>query len=111
MPSDPAHFDDPGLKAALRTLGSRQAAPTEMRDRLQQGILAQVEQAGVNGDSAARVPNTANIHFDHIDGEAMELVLELMDHHPAIELREAFVDVVSGDGEAHGDNRVGKAPS
>jgi len=40
-----------------------------MRDRLQQGILAQVEDAGVNGDGAARVPNTTNLHFDHIDGE------------------------------------------
>src|SRR5204863_4193848 len=36
-----------------------------------------VEQAGVNGDSAARVPNTANIHFDHIDGEAMVIALDL----------------------------------
>src|SRR5713226_6639071 len=31
------------------------------RDRLQQGILAQVEEAGVNGDAAQRVPNTTNI--------------------------------------------------
>jgi len=48
-----------------------------MRDRLQQGILAQVEDAGVNGDGAARVPNTVNIHFDHIDGEAMVIALDL----------------------------------
>ena len=48
-----------------------------MRDRLQQGILAQVEEAGVNGDGAARVPNTANIHFDHIDGEALVIALDL----------------------------------
>src|SRR5260370_3269565 len=50
---------------------------TAMRDRLQQGILAQVEQTGVNGDGAARVPNTANIHFDCIDGEAMVIALDL----------------------------------
>ena len=48
-----------------------------MRDRLQQGILAQVEEAGVNGEGAARVPNTTNIHFDHIDGEAMVIALDL----------------------------------
>jgi len=48
-----------------------------MRDRLQQGILAQVEDAAVNGDGAARVPNTCNIHFDHIDGEAMVIALDL----------------------------------
>jgi len=48
-----------------------------MRDRLQQGILAQIEEAGVNGDGAARVPNTTNIHFDHIDGEALVIALDL----------------------------------
>ncbi len=48
-----------------------------MRDRLQQGILAQVEDAGVNGEGAPRVPNTSNIHFDHIDGEAMVIALDL----------------------------------
>ncbi len=48
-----------------------------MRDRLQQGILAQVGDAGVNGDGAPRVPNTTNIHFDHIDGEAMVIALDL----------------------------------
>ncbi|HEY3972170.1 MAG TPA: cysteine desulfurase family protein [Candidatus Sulfotelmatobacter sp.] len=48
-----------------------------MRDHLQQGILAQVEDAGVNGHGAPRVPNTANIHFDYIDGEAMVIALDL----------------------------------
>jgi len=48
-----------------------------LRDRLQQGILAQVEEAGVNGDGATRVPNTANIHFDRIDGEALVISLDL----------------------------------
>ncbi len=48
-----------------------------LRDRLQQGILAQVEEAGVNGDGAPRVPNTTNIYFDHIDGEAMVISLDL----------------------------------
>ena len=48
-----------------------------MRDRLQEGILAQVEEAGVNGEGAPRVPNTANIYFDHVDGEAMVISLDL----------------------------------
>ncbi len=48
-----------------------------MRDRLQQGILAQVEEAGVNGNGAARVPNTTNIYFDHVEGEAMVISLDL----------------------------------
>jgi cysteine desulfurase len=48
-----------------------------MRDRLEQGILAQVDEAGVNGEGAPRVPNTSNIHFDHIEGEAMVIALDL----------------------------------
>src|SRR5579862_6642529 len=48
-----------------------------LRDRLEQGILAQIEGAGVNGGRAPRVPNTSNIYFDHIDGEAMVSALDL----------------------------------
>jgi len=48
-----------------------------MRDRLQQGILAQVSDASVNGEGAARVPNTSNIRFEHVDGEAMVIALDL----------------------------------
>jgi cysteine desulfurase len=48
-----------------------------LRDRLQQGIVAQVEEAGVNGEGAPRVPNTTNIYFDHIEGEAMVISLDL----------------------------------
>jgi cysteine desulfurase len=47
------------------------------RDRLQKGIQAQAEDIGINGDGAARVPNTTNIYFDHIDGEAMVIALDL----------------------------------
>jgi cysteine desulfurase len=48
-----------------------------LRDRLQQGILAQVEEAGVNGEGAPRVLNTSSIYFDHIEGESMVISLDL----------------------------------
>jgi cysteine desulfurase len=48
-----------------------------LRDRLQQEILTHVDEAGVNGDGAPRVPNTTNIFFDHIEGEAMVIALDL----------------------------------
>jgi cysteine desulfurase len=48
-----------------------------VRDRLEEGILAQVEDAGVNGQGAPRVPNTANIHFDYIEGESLVIALDL----------------------------------
>lgn len=48
-----------------------------LRDRLQQGILAQVEDAKINGDGAPRVPNTTNISFAGIDAEALVIALDL----------------------------------
>jgi cysteine desulfurase len=49
----------------------------ELRDRLEQRILEQVDSAGVNGRGAPRVPNTTNIHFDYIEGEALVIALDL----------------------------------
>lgn len=48
-----------------------------LRDRLQQGIMSQVDEVGVNGGGAPRVPNTTNIYFDHIEGEALVIALDL----------------------------------
>jgi cysteine desulfurase len=48
-----------------------------LRDRLQATILENIEQVGVNSGGAPRVPNTANIHFDCIEGEAMVIALDL----------------------------------
>ena len=48
-----------------------------LRDRLESAILDSVEQIGVNSGRAARVPNTANIYFDCIEGEAMVIALDL----------------------------------
>jgi len=48
-----------------------------MRDRLQDGILGEVGSIGVNGEGAPRVPNTTNIHFDYIEGEALVIALDL----------------------------------
>jgi cysteine desulfurase len=48
-----------------------------LRDRLEQGILAQVAEAGVNGAGAARVVNTSNLSFDHVEAEALVIALDL----------------------------------
>lgn len=48
-----------------------------MRDHIEQKILAEVEATGVNGAAAPRVPNTTNIHFDYIEGEALVIALDL----------------------------------
>jgi cysteine desulfurase len=49
-----------------------------MRDRLEQGILAQVSHCFVTGDPNNRLPNTCNIAFEYIEGEAILLLLNKM---------------------------------
>ncbi|HLK21129.1 MAG TPA: aminotransferase class V-fold PLP-dependent enzyme, partial [Bryobacteraceae bacterium] len=48
-----------------------------LRDRLEAGILARLPECGVNGGRAARTPNTTNIFFDGLEGEAMVIALDL----------------------------------
>jgi cysteine desulfurase len=48
-----------------------------MRDRLETGILGPIDIIGVNGLGAPRVPNTTNVHFDCIEGEALVIALDL----------------------------------
>ena len=48
-----------------------------LRDRLETGILARVPDTGVNGAGVARTPNTTNIYFDGLEGEAMVISLDL----------------------------------
>ncbi|MBS1821467.1 MAG: cysteine desulfurase [Acidobacteria bacterium] len=50
---------------------------TALRDRLEQGILAQVDETGVNGAESPRVANTTSIYFDHVEAEALLIALDL----------------------------------
>ncbi len=63
---------------AARSLedGSTQQIAT-LRDRLQSEILARVADAGVHSGRVARVPNTTNMWFDHLEGEALVISLDL----------------------------------
>ncbi len=47
----------------------------KLRDRLQAGILAAVPHSFVTGDPSNRLPNTANIAFEYIEGEAILLLM------------------------------------
>ncbi len=46
-----------------------------LRDRLEQGILARVPNCFVTGDPGNRLPNTCNIAFEYIEGEAILMLL------------------------------------
>ena len=46
-----------------------------LRDKLEAGILAQVPRAFATGDTSNRLPNTSNIAFEFVEGEAILLLL------------------------------------
>jgi cysteine desulfurase len=48
-----------------------------LREQIENTVVEQVDTIGVNGEGAPRVPNTSNIHFDHIEGEALVIALDL----------------------------------
>jgi cysteine desulfurase len=43
----------------------------KLRDRLQEGLLAVVPNAGINGHVTSRLPNTLNLGFEYVEGEAI----------------------------------------
>jgi cysteine desulfurase len=47
-----------------------------MRDRLEQALIAKCPNTRVNGDSSTRLPNTANISFEYVEGESILLRLD-----------------------------------
>ena len=55
----------------------KQNSLTALRDRLEQSLLAQIEESGINGAGVARVANTSNFYFDHVEAEALVIALDL----------------------------------
>jgi cysteine desulfurase len=49
----------------------------DLRDRLEGAVLDRIPHTGVNGNRAARTPNTANLYFDGLEGEALVIALDL----------------------------------
>ncbi len=48
-----------------------------LRDKLEHGLLTRVPQSRVNGGAAPRTPNTTNLGFPGIEGEALLIALDL----------------------------------
>jgi cysteine desulfurase len=65
-----AELAAPNLAAEGERLGS-------LRDRLENAVLERIPASGINGSRWHRVPNTSNLYFDGIDGEAMVIALDL----------------------------------
>lgn len=46
-----------------------------LRDKLESKLLKNISQSRINGDTANRLPNTTNISFEYIEGEAILLLM------------------------------------
>lgn len=60
---------------AIRHMEDEQGRVKDLRDRLEKAILQRVPNCFVNGDPRERLPNTTNIAFEYVEGEAILLHL------------------------------------
>jgi cysteine desulfurase len=68
-----------GIAAELarKSLSEDAARVSALRDRLEHGLLTRVPHSNANGARAQRTPNTTNITFPGIEGEALVIALDL----------------------------------
>ncbi|MGB2897767.1 MAG: cysteine desulfurase NifS [Candidatus Acidiferrum sp.] len=62
---------------ARESLGADARRVSTLRNKLERGLLARVPHARVNGGAASRTPNTTNLVFPGIEGEALLIALDL----------------------------------
>lgn len=62
---------------ASKNFDQRVEKLTQLRDRLQNGILDQVGDVTINGNLQHRLPNTLNLGFSFIEGEGLLLHLDM----------------------------------
>lgn len=61
---------------AARHLVKENTTVRALRDKLEKGLLAKIPNALLNGHKTARLPNTANISFEYVEGEAILLHMD-----------------------------------
>jgi len=61
---------------AAQTMDDENTRVRTLRDRLADGLLRVVPDSMLNGDKDNRLPNTANISFEYVEGEAILLMLD-----------------------------------
>ncbi len=62
---------------ARQNMGVENVEVKRLRDKLEQGIIANIPDLMINGDTENRLPNTTNIAFQFIEGEAILLHMDL----------------------------------
>ena len=61
----------------MSNLSAEAKRVSDLRYRIERRVAAEIDQVTVNGWTAPRVPNTVNIAFDGIEGEALVIALDL----------------------------------
>lgn len=62
---------------AAETMEEENSRVKALRDRLEEGLLASVPKSMLNGHKTDRLPNTTNISFEFVEGEAILLHMNL----------------------------------
>jgi len=60
---------------ALEHVQVEQSEVRRLRDKLEQGLLERIPRTRLNGHPTARLPNTSNLSFEHVEGEAILLMM------------------------------------
>lgn len=60
---------------AAEMMGDENSRVRALRDKLEEGLLASVPKAILNGHKTSRLPNTTNISFEFVEGEAILLYM------------------------------------
>jgi cysteine desulfurase len=60
---------------AAENMDKENTAVLRLRDKLESELLKRIPQSRVNGDTVNRIPNTTNISFEFIEGEAILLLM------------------------------------
>jgi len=61
---------------AAQKMTTENTVVKELRDKLENALLTRVPRCRVNGDRTNRLPNTSNISFEFVEGEAILLRLD-----------------------------------
>lgn len=60
---------------AAQTLSEEETYVKKLRDKLEAGLMQSCPDVRINGDATSRLPNTTNLSFEYVEGEAILLRL------------------------------------
>jgi len=63
---------------AMKNMEEENTRVKKLRDKLEDNLLSSIQCTRLNGDKKNRIPNTTNISFEYIEGEAILLMMNQM---------------------------------